>query len=98
MGLTKAWNDWPPKGFVSTSLMFSTDLMDLKAKMELAKTAMDECADESQRQKFIVLVRVYEFILSDNVITDKELDFVQTPSTSDSGGSGSDQNNVGATN
>ena len=25
-GLTKAWNDWPPEGFVSTSLMFSADL------------------------------------------------------------------------
>ena len=34
----------------------------------------------------------------ERILDDAELDFVQTPSTSDSGGSGSDQNNVGATN
>ena len=32
----------------------------------------------TQRQKFIVLVRIFEFIHLDNVITDKEIDFIQT--------------------
>lgn len=32
----------------------------------------------TQRQKFIVLIRIFEFIHSDNVITEKEMDFIQT--------------------
>lgn len=32
----------------------------------------------TQRQKFIVLVRIFEFINSDDVLTEKEMDFIQT--------------------
>ncbi|XOV68115.1 MAG: ATP-binding cassette domain-containing protein [Fluviicola sp.] len=32
----------------------------------------------TQRQKFIVLVRIFEFIHSDEVFTEKEMDFIQT--------------------
>ncbi|GAB5418483.1 MAG: ATP-binding cassette domain-containing protein [Crocinitomicaceae bacterium] len=32
----------------------------------------------TQRQKFIVLIRIFEFIHSDNIITEKEMDFIQT--------------------
>lgn len=32
----------------------------------------------TQRQKFIVLVRIFEFIHSDSITTEKEMDFIQT--------------------
>lgn len=32
----------------------------------------------TQRQKFIVLLRIFEFIHSDNVLTEKEMEFIQT--------------------
>lgn len=32
----------------------------------------------TQRQKFIVLLRIFEFIHSDDILTDKEMDFIQT--------------------